>query len=136
MKGKRFLANLDKDTICFMTVVMLYGCLAGVVGMSASMAQEMASGGGAEKKDTVEVCDGICVDAQLPARTNTGDTLYVIGKGKNRKNVLLAMPLHGREGIYEIQGAEKVQPGDTIVYNSKHNFLMKNITQRNFERQK
>lgn len=130
MKSKRFLANLDKDTICFMTVVMLYGCLSGVVG------KEMASGG-AEKKDTVEVCDGTCVvDAQLPARTNTGDTLYVIGKGKNRKNVLLAMPLHGREGIYEIQGAEKVQPGDTIVYNAKHNFLMKNITQCNLEKQK
>ena len=75
-------------------------------------------------------------DLRLPLRTNTGDTLYVLEKCPKKNGRIYASRPDGTTGIFKFQGAERVNPGDTIVINSKHKFLMKNITQRNLERQK
>lgn len=76
--------------------------------------------------------DGTRVD--LPPRTNTGDTFFVCGRDAKR-DLLFLKPVHGSLQKSKIVGADKVLPGDTIVLHPKHKFLMKNITQRNKERQ-
>ena len=135
MKNKRWLANIDKDVLCFfVTVLLMLGAGAGVMMVACKTQKENA-----QKKEVVsgkQPCDELEVDYQLPARTNAGDTLFVVGKARNKKELLLAMPLSGKVAVYKILGAENVQLGDTIVYNAKHGFLMKNLTQRNLQRQK
>ena len=71
----------------------------------------------------------------LPPRTNTGDTLYVLGKAKGKKRVYAMQP-NGKIDEFKFQGVDRVKPGDTIIINMKHKFLMKNISQRNLEKQK
>lgn len=137
MKDKKILVNIDRDAVCFAVAVLILAGIGATVAWDVAKAEEIPDAAPKEVvRDTLENCDGTCFDTELPARTNTGDTLRVIGKSDVRKNVLVAAPLRGRAKEYKIKGVETVRPGDTIVFNKKHKFLMKNITQRNLEKQK
>ena len=135
MKDKRFLSNMDRDALCFVMTVFLLSGVAAVVAVADTV---MRSGDAVVKEKVTDVtpCDGVCVNSQLPARTNTGDTLYVLGNYPKKNKSVYAKRPDGNTGTFVFDGADRVKPGDTIVINSKHNFLMKNITQRNLERQK
>ena len=133
MKNKRWLANIDKDVLCFfVTVLLMLGAGAGVMAVDS-----VAKKDDSQVKKSVSVaqpCDGTAMNLQLPARTNMGDTLYVLAN-KNKKYVYAKKP-DGTTGLFGFAGAGCVNAGDTIVYNSKHNFLMKNITQCHLAKQK
>ncbi len=141
-KNRNVFANLDRDTLCFMLSVLIMAGIAVPVswnvfetGTAAGAAKEDGQSVEA-RKDTIEKCGGTYADLQLPARTNTGDTLYVLGKKSENSNSVYAQTSDGNKRNFVFDGADRVKSGDTIVVNSKHNFLMKNITQRNLERQK
>lgn len=136
MKDKKILVNIDRDAVCFAVAVLILAGIGATVAWDVAKAVEIPDAAPKEVvRDTLENCDGTCFDAELPARTNTGDTFYVYGRDAG-KNVLFLKPKHGNVQRSKIKGADNVQTGDTIVVNPKHNFLMKNITQRNLEKQK
>ena len=67
----------------------------------------------------------------LPGRQNTGDTVYVLARDYAKGKVLRVVDKTGNVSDKAFVGANYVNPGDTIVVDSKRNFLMKNITQNN-----
>lgn len=69
----------------------------------------------------------------LPPRQNTGDTLYVLARNYKKWSVLRVVDNAGNVSDRGIAGTDYVNPGDTIVVEPKHNFMMKNITQNNME---
>lgn len=104
--------------IAVITAILTTLIAMGVVPMECSGTENVKEA--AVKTDTLN----------LPPRTNTGDTLYVLGKAKG-KNRVYAMQPNGEIDEFKFQGVDRVNPGDTIIINMKHKFLMKNITQRN-----
>ena len=137
MKENNFFANIDKDTVCFVVVLLMFAGFAGVLGIDNKKAEPSRKTESQIFTDSLYTArDGVEVDYKLPERTNTGDTLIVVEKNAKRKNIIYAQPIGGDKSKYKIMGADRVKPGDTIVINPEHRFLMKNITQRNLERQK
>lgn len=134
---KDWLKNCDRDAVCFMVVVMMCMGIAGGVAVDMVRANPVNKNARELKKMSYEPCDGTCVE--LPARTNTGDTLLVLGR-EMKGDKLRAVDTRGQTCNYKIDGAKYVNPGDTIVVDKKHQFLMKNITQnhirQNFVKQK
>lgn len=130
MKDKRFFANIDKDSVCFMVVVMLLMGVAVTVALDAGGIYK--SGG--ERENLAQRRDG--TNADLSVRTNMGDTLYVLGNKPRNNNCVYAMRPNGETGTFRFQGANRVNPGDTIVIDPEHKILMKNITQSNLAKQK
>ncbi len=135
MKNNRnVFANWDRDSVCFMIVVLMCLGLGATVVLDFNNKDFVNQDIKELKKTKFESQDGTCTKGMLPERTNTGDTLYVLQR--KRGNRIYAQQPNGNSGVFKIDGADRVSSGDTIVYNSKHMFLMKNITQRNLERQK
>ncbi len=137
MKDKRFFENVDRDTLCFLVFVLMFSGMA--LGIS-----KLSDARETKKQDVVAdtnlipgvKTDGTYVDTQLPARTNMGDTLYILGnKPKNDRRVYAMRP-NGEPATFVFRGANRVTPGDTVVVDLKHKILMKNITQMHLEKQK
>ena len=135
MKNKKFLVNVDKDTLCFFVTVLFFSGLAVAVATTECVVNKEDIQG-KRSVSAMMPCDGTVLDVQLPARTNTGDTLYVLGHSPKDENSVYVQKTDGTKQKVAFDGAERVNAGDTVVVNSKHKFLMKNITQRNLERQK
>ncbi|MBQ3039550.1 MAG: hypothetical protein IJD41_03250, partial [Alphaproteobacteria bacterium] len=94
MKDKRFFENVDRDTLCFLVFVLMFSGMA--LGIS-----KLGDARETKKQDVVADAnlipgvktDGTYVDTQLPARTNMGDTLYILGnKPKNDRRVYAMRP--------------------------------------------
>ncbi len=139
MKENNIFVNVDKDTVCFIAILLMFA------GIAVTMAIDCRSMDDEKKRNVSSTVvlddlrggqDGTYVNYNLPARTNMGDTLYVIGKNAKRKNLVYVHPRNGQRMDCKIMGAERINPGDTIVVHPDHKFLMKNITQRNLEKQK
>ena len=138
MKDKKFLANLDRDTVCFLAAMMILAGVGATVSLGAYVAENRHKDSGEVKqdRDSLENCDETHFDGDLPPRTNMGDTLYVLGNKSKNSNCVVAVRPDGTQGTFRFQGANKVNPGDTVIVNLKHKFLMKNITQQRLEKQK
>lgn len=139
MKNRNLFANIDRDSVCFAVAVLILSSVAATVAWDVVKAETGESiilnrEDKFRKSTEHEQCGGTCV-VKLPERTNTGDTFYVYGHDVE-KDVLFLKPKHGNVQRSKIKGADNVQTGDTIVVEPERKFLMKNLTQRNLERQK
>ena len=129
-KIKTWWNSLDEQTRDGVTIAGSAGVVLALCFLALGL---VACNGFTEKEEVVPVVEKKEKFA-LPPRQNTGDTLYVLARNYKKWSVLRVVDNAGNVSDRGIAGTDYVNSGDTIVVDSKRNFLMKNITQNNIQK--